>query len=346
MVAAGCSSSTGSGPVGSEIPGVPPVSTAPSVSDPAGTPVPVATTGSTSTAPATTEPPSTDPPATEPGPIDPPPLPDGPTNGLTVVHVGSDGGFAWTPLAIWTGIEWAPADVIVGDATVPVPPSTFSDVSVASLSLAEPLSGLSYSAENGDVCFDDRIGPLLDVGVPIPDLGVSEDFTGFSGSYTAASAAGDWNIEPRPVLQVGLAATVYQTVGESIVSGDGLDPTGGDVVQVVRADLDGNGVEEVLVTFQKITNEFGALGDFSVIYVRYPAADGSVVDKVLWRYYPDEPVDHPTPGGAALLAVADFNGDAIMEVVVRSAFWETALAELYVMIGGELTSVAVTGCGA
>jgi hypothetical protein len=111
--------------------------------------------------------------------------------------------------------------------------------------------------------------------------------------------------------------------------GAGVDGSGGDVVQAVRADLDGNGVEEVLVTFEKITEGgFGTPGDFSIVFARYPASAGDVVVDVLFEHYPEPATDFATMGSAGVIAVADLNGDAVVEVVLRSAFWESSVVEL------------------
>ena len=76
-----------------------------------------------------------------------------------------------------------------------------------------------------------------------------------------------------------------------------------------------------------------------------PNAAGDVVDEVLFEYYPGPTTDFPSLGAGGLLAVADLNGDAVMEVVLRSTFWESAIVELYSFTGGTLHPVAERGCG-
>lgn len=325
VVLGACSSSSGSEPV----PGAAPTTAAAAVPEPTTPPASVAAT--------TPEAPSTEPPATTPvatDAADPPVEPVGmPTEGVTVVHAGSDSGGAWTPLAIWNGTAWSSTYDETGDLPVPAP--SFSTVSAVSLGLPAPITGLAYGGEDF-FCVDERTGPILDIGSAVGALAVDS-------GYNVAAAAADWPLQPRPVEQIGLDAEVYQTVGEGIVSAAGVDPVGGDVVQVVRADLDGNGVEEVLVTFEKVTEGFGTAGDFSVVYVRYPSADGSVVDEVIFEYYP-EGTDFPSLGSASLLAVADFNGDAVMELVTTSRFWESHIVEFYEFRDGRLASVADSGC--
>ncbi len=307
-----------------------------------------ADTGSADTAPADTAPADTDPADTGPAETDATASGAGtdgpvprlgrvaaavPTQGATVVHVGWALDAPWTPLAAWTGSDWMSADG--GD---PLPDESFGAVAIAGVGLGNPLTGYGYGGATAAVCIDDRQGPLLDAG------GSNQEFTG-DGSYRAVGLAADWDVQPRGLRRSGFDSADYQRIGEAIVTAAGVDPAGGDVTDVVRADLDGDGVEEVFVTFEKITDGGGVPGDFVVIYARYPTATGAVTDEVLFEYYPDEWTSRPTIGRAGVLAVADFNGDAIMEVALWSKFWDTSLAELFVYDGAtSLTSVAVSGC--
>ena len=115
---------------------------------------------------------------------------------------------------------------------------------------------------------------------------------------------------------------------------------------MVRADLDGDGIEEVLVTYQYLTDDqFGAANDFSLIYARYPAPDGSVTDQVIDEYVLADPTEFPTIGRLSIAAVADLNGDGVMEVATRSSFWESAAIAVWSFDGDGLTPVAAGGCG-
>ncbi len=291
--------------------------------------------------PAETAPPASDPPAaaaTVPATAAPPPVLSAPTAATTVVYVGNDSGGAWPALATWDGSAWQQADFDAEGNELAPPASDFDAVSVTSLGLDAPLTGLAYGVDDF-VCVDERMGPKLDLPVTVGEIAASR-------GYNSVAVATDWDIQPHPVEQVGLDVVEYQAIGESIAAAAGVDGSGGDVVQAVRADLDGNSVEEVLVTFEKITEGgFGTPGDFSIVFARYPTAAGDVVDDVLFEHYPEPATDFPTMGSGGVLGVADLNGDAVMEVVLRSSFWESSVVEMYSFTGGSLVAVASTGCG-
>lgn len=274
-------------------------------------------------------------------PTAPPTVRPEPTDGVAVIHVGGGSDRPWTLAGWWDGSSWVQAPRQGDRAATSVPTPSVAAVAVASVDLpGGVVAGLGYAPTSDYVCVDDRIGPFIELGVDLAE-------PRFGHGYTAVAVSGDWPLQPRPVRAVGLESDVYQALGESLVgAGPGVVPGNGDVAQVLRADLDGDGVEEVLVTFEHITEPgFGAEGDFSLVAARYPTTAGTVVDEVLFEYLVPDPVDFPSPGRASVAAVADLNGDAVMEVVVRSSFWESAFAEIYALEDGRLTPVLAAGCG-
>ena len=52
-----------------------------------------------------------------------------------------------------------------------------------------------------------------------------------------------------------------------------------------------------------------------------------------------------SPSLAEYFRNADLNGDGVMEVVVRSSFWESIGAGLYSFVDSRLVVVEQTGCG-
>lgn len=257
-----------------------------------------------------------------------------------MVYATGGGEFPWLPVGWWDGGAWQTVDW--PDADDAIPAASFDAVSVSSLSLADSPQRARTDYERQDYECVDSPGPssiVLDPGLP-----ESDQWYG----YRALAVTADWDVQPRPVRAVGLDAPEYQQLGESLVpASDETDPTRGDVVQVVRADLDGDGVEEVLFAFEYSATDNGmaTAGDFSVLVARYPESDGTVVDDVLFEHLVQSPVEYPSLDRARVVAIADVNGDGVMEVAIGTALWEGASAAVYEFRDGELTQVMSSGCG-
>jgi len=288
------------------------------------------------TAPVTTAPPPTSPASSLPaGP--------GPIAGTALVYASSGDEYAWLPVGWWDGSAWVSADWPTPDLVIPDTP--FDALSVAGVDLATgPMRGVtSYSdATYGCVDMADIASFVLPIDLPSSDL----------WGYRLLAVSSDWDVQPRPVTAVGLESPVYQELGESLVPTDQpVDPSLGDVVQVLRADLDGDGIEEVLFTFEYRADPTdqalgtGASGDFSLVAARYPHADGSVVDEVLFANVVPTPTDFPAASRSRVIAIADLNGDGTMEVAVAAEYWESAGVTVSEFSGGGLHTVMESGCG-
>jgi hypothetical protein len=269
-----------------------------------------------------------------------PPTGSDPTSGTAVVYASSGDEYAWLPVGWWDGTAWGSVEWPTPDVVIPA--STFESLSVASVELATgPLHGVTDYSPTTYGCVDDTGLGSFELAIDLPDV------TDQHG-YRLLAVTGDWDVQPRPVSGVGVDSPVYQELGESLVPPDQpVDPTLGDVVQVLRADLDGNGVEEVLFTFQHMTDSggMGAPGEFSLVIARYPDAAGGVVDEVLVEHFVPTPMDAPSPDRSRVMAIADLNGDGTMEAAIGSTYWEAANVSIFEFVDGALHQVMESGCG-
>jgi hypothetical protein len=258
-----------------------------------------------------------------------------------VVYAAGEGEFPWLPVGWWDGSAWQTVDW--PDADDAIPEASFDAVSVSSLQLADSPQRGRTDYERQDYECVDSPGPasiVLDPGLP-----ASDQWYG----YRALAVTADWDVQPRPVRSVGLDVPEYQQLGESLVPvSDETDPARGDVVQVVRSDLDGDGVEEVLFVFEYYAAADTGLatpGDFSLLVARYPRADATVVDEVLFQHVVQSPVEYPSLDRARVFSIADVNGDGVMEVAVGISHWEGASVGVHEFRDGELHQVMGSGCG-
>ena len=291
-----------------------------------------------------TDPPPTDPSVTDPSVTDPSATdPAVPTDQIVRFFAGDGSpGSPWAPLGYWDGSDWQDLQFSEAGMLEALPASPIMAVAATSLDLPDGpgavISGLTLGAEL-EYCVGEEAGPVIALPAELPQ-------TPASIGYNAVAVTADWPLQPREVRQAGLEVPEYADVGASFFS-DGVGTVSdGTVVQAVRVDLDGDGVEEVLITYERQeAGNFGGDGDFSSIYVRYPSSDGTVVDEQLVSFVSMEPVDFPTPGRYTLAAVADLNGDGVMEVMVRDQFWEAQGMQVFSLVNGRLVRVAGGGCG-
>ncbi|MFT4656141.1 MAG: hypothetical protein ACI8V4_000301 [Ilumatobacter sp.] len=291
--------------------------------------------GSDGVDPTVADPPvSTDPPVET--------VPPAPTSGIAAIYGGSGtAGFPWAPLGWWDGSAWQRSGFDELGNFINPPPGLVDTMSISSLDLPDGpdsvITGLAIGP-NQTFCVGEETGPVVELS---EDLGTTEVSLGFD----VIGVTADWPLHPRPVRQVGIEAPIYAEVGTALFS-EAPTADQGTVVQVVRADLDGDGVEEVLVTYELVTGpNLGVLNDFTGVYVRYPTAAGTVVDEFLTSYVLPDPADYPTVGRFTIAAVADLNGDGVMEVVLRNRFWESAGISVWAMEDGRLIEVMGGGCG-
>jgi hypothetical protein len=262
-----------------------------------------------------------------------------PSAEIAAAFIGGAEGDFWLPLGYWDGSHWVQLGE-EGDALpLEFPAATGDSIRVTGLELAPTAAALG---DSGEACFDGQVGFAVAVAAPIPEP------PGFG--YSAIGVAAEWEIQPRPTQQVGLQIDQYRQIGATFADDLGVDGTLGKVVQVVRADLDGDGMEEVLVAFEHAEESIrGAPGDYSIVYLRVPHIDGSVDDSVVFSSFvdPDLPDDElPFINMARVLGVADLNGDGRMEVALHTWYYEGAGVSAFEFDGAGLTQVMGNGCGA
>lgn len=246
-------------------------------------------------------------------------------------------GFGWHRLGVWDGSSWVDLadEAVYADPTAP-------GAAIISVDFPGQVAG-TYDLEPWG-CIDTDVHNGIVPTFVLPGLPEDPLYRQQAIGVTAAT----WPLQPRPVNAVGVGADIYQDTAEALLAGSGIDPTLGDVMQVFRVDLDGDGTEEVLVSFERLSPPFGDTGDMSLVYARV-LAGGGVDDQVLEQYVvtPPEPGDPEFPmiGGFRIAAIADLNGDARMEVVVAASGWEYVGTIVYEFDGTGFNEVITGGCG-
>lgn len=147
------------------------------------------------------------------------------------------------------------------------------------------------------------------------------------------------------------AAETYRSAAAQVASDRGVAQPAPQVRQVVWADLDGDGTTEVVVVAEQRASSDPTLivpGDWSVILERRVvggAVETVVLDWDLWDGTSDA-----VPLAVEryqVAAVADLNGDGLLEVAVTVRFWESVATTVWATAtDGRLGEVLSAACGA
>ena len=281
-------------------------------------------------------------PATEPATVPPvtaAPAPSGvPTSTSTQFYAGGDPD-GWLYLGRWTGNSWEGA---LDENQQPREPAIdANDVLIHELDVDTIMGTVGGSAE---ACPGGRSGPVISPNARAPEE------PGFG--YRSIAFAADWSTTPRPIALVVADVAKYTAAGVAAFDGTGIDASTGAIRQIVVTDLDGDGDSESLVAFDG--SGFSALllidadtgtsitvsRDFIAPVAPTTTPTGSAPAA------PAEPVPAPDTSAQTYrtLAVADLNGDGLMEFVVHA--WEGSGAQVIVdsYDGTQVSAVLTAGC--
>lgn len=190
-----------------------------------------------------------------------------------------------------------------------------------------------------------RVGPNTcgPAGEPTIELGLAADQVEYQPTPVGIAGVADPLPRSADVLDPG--AAVYQQATADMAGSLGIDGGDPDVKQVVRADLDGDGTDEVLVAAERPGDGSTLLAnDVAILFVRRVDGSAERADLVIGMY----PGLEEAPGSDAyrISAIADLNGDGVMEVVVRSFAYEATWTLVFALDeAGVLRQALALDCG-
>ncbi len=193
-------------------------------------------------------------------------------------------------------------------------------------------------------------GPGMYYEVPVsgmPDAPI--DTLDEKSGGKALAVGGGWDALPRlPKRQSGGLAP-YEREVERILKENGMAGVKAVIRRVVRADLDGDGTEEVVISagnadalvprFEKNT--------YSLVLFRR-LMRGKVETAVLHQEFhrKDSEGEANSPSAWDIPFVLDLNGDGVMEVILYGRYYEGAWYEIHEFSDGTLRMVLSEGVGA
>ncbi len=247
---------------------------------------------------------------------------------VTPVVVGPESVAGW-----WNGREWVKADK--GPDEVPVKGGEqYKIVQLGRPEATAAGSSPQPGCETNPGTSDIKIPGLERRGGGAPPIAVSN--------------VGD--PVPRAARALSPASKTYKDASFAVLDGLGVADSDPTVVQVVAADFDGDGKDEVVVVAEYLADQtglFAQAGDYSVVYLR------RVIDEKVRTTVIEQSIPAPAPGETPFIsshrvsAVADLNGDGRMELALSSRYYEGAGVMFYELRpDGGFALILGSGCGA
>jgi hypothetical protein len=242
------------------------------------------------------------------------------TSGRTVV-VGVDG-----VLGGWDGSGWVDADAI----------GAVAGDEYQLVRVGDPVTTATATATTR-ICGAIDV-ETLDVGLGYPD----EPLASIPVAVTGVA-----DPMPRPVEVLDPSNPDYQDAAVRVMLDLGIGEPSPEIRQAVRADLDGDGTDEVLIAADHFGSGDDLLGEeneFSILFVRQ-VVGGSVRSTLVAQHFVTaESV--PYLERYRVAAIADLNGDGLMEVAVDSTYYEGHSTIVYDLGPNRNPSeVLRAGCG-
>jgi hypothetical protein len=161
------------------------------------------------------------------------------------------------------------------------------------------------------------------------------------------AVVGSWNVRPRPVTRGDANLPAYQSLVREMLVRHGIRNPVVRITGVTRADLDGDGTEEAVLSASRQADPDGtraSAGDYSLLIVR-KLVGGAPRTIVLGEEY------HPRTSSDQILytytlgGIYDLDGDGRYEILARESYYEGASSTVYRIEGTRARPLASAGCG-
>lgn len=242
--------------------------------------------------------------------------------------VSQYGALGW-----WDGANWVQVDELTS-----LPVSGGEDYQVVLLGTETTITG----------------GPEEILCEPLNNLGVElSDTSVLGGPFpdpVGVAISAPWELTPHFVQEEDDDGT-YSAFARPLLATRGIDVDNPVIKQVVRFDLDGDGVNEVIAVAEDVSgpgNIYAAEGDYSLVFMRR-AVDGEVQTAILGESIVTDLAEGETPFilTHVVAAIADLSGDGKMEIVINEVYYEGAGWSVWEYVNDDLGPVLQiqSGCG-
>jgi hypothetical protein len=156
-----------------------------------------------------------------------------------------------------------------------------------------------------------------------------------------------WISEQRGIRDLAADDPSYvQAVNEWFQS-QGNSPTEIRVTRILQADIEGDGVDEVLLSvsyFKDASGHMTETGDYSIVLMRKVIGNNVLTIPLVKEYYVSNTPETSFPNTYSLADALDLNRDGTLEVIVGVSRWEGLGAIVYRVDGQNVREVMRAIC--
>ncbi len=160
--------------------------------------------------------------------------------------------------------------------------------------------------------------------------------------------AAPWNVRPRASVDLGTQSEVYRSAVADILRANGIPNPEVRLTRVLRVDLEGDGVDEVVLTATRLVEGSSspqvAAGDYSIAVLRKVVA-GQVRTIMLAEAYFLNANTFMAPSEYTLTNLVDLNGDGRLEVMLKWQYYEGSGVVVHDIVGDHQRVALEEGCG-
>jgi hypothetical protein len=158
----------------------------------------------------------------------------------------------------------------------------------------------------------------------------------------------NWNPFPKTLKITSTNQKVYQDIIANILIENGLKNPIVELTDVIRTDIENDGIEEVLICathYKDGLTPDGISGDYSLVYLR-KIINGKPENIQIESNVYAKTINSAVPSRFKIANILDLNNDGIMEIIIYSEYYEGYSFSVYQIIDNKPAQVLSAGCGA
>ncbi len=150
---------------------------------------------------------------------------------------------------------------------------------------------------------------------------------------------------PKKIEILTPTDTAYQKIVSDYLKKGGLNDPQITIRQLVKTDLDSDGVDEVLLNASRTERDLARKGEYSVVLVHKTSGASAKLYEVLSDITVEDSDDPSDVWENTIAGIVDIDGDGIMEIVIYSSFYFGDAWQVLRLKDGAVDQPLVCGCG-